>query len=214
MRDERGVTLVELMIAITLVAAIVAGLLFAMRTSLLAYQKLNGRLEDDTRAMRIEQALERQILGLVPLVRDCPALKGDERSLRFVSAYSLAEGSRGYLRVVEYLVAPDPSGGTRLMMNERLYNGPCVKDPPLLGGESIEAAGRLAYCRIGYREFFPDNMMAGNWVARWDRPTLPGAVRIEMAPMDASTTRLPTLTLNVPIRITRDLGAPYVDDPR
>ena len=212
---ERGVTLVELMIAITLVAAIVAGLLFAMRTSLLAYQKLNGRLEDDTRAMRIEQALERQISGLVPLVRDCPGIKGDEQSLRFVSAYSLAEGSRGYLRVVEYVVAPDLSGGgVRLMMNERLYSGRCSPDPPLIDGESMEAAGKLKYCRIGYREFFADNMMAGNWVARWDRPTLPGAVRIEMAPIDVSVTRLPMLTLNVPVRITRDLGTVYVDEPR
>jgi hypothetical protein len=209
------VTLVELMIAITLVAAIVAGLLFAMRTSLLAYQKLNGRLEDDTRAMRIEQALERQISGLVPLVRDCPGIKGDEQSLRFVSAYSLAEGSRGYLRVVEYVVAPDLSGsGVRLMMNERLYSGRCSPDPPRMDGESIEAAGKLKYCRIGYREFFPDNMMAGNWVALWDRRTLPGAVRIEMTPMDVSVTRLPMLTVNVPIRITRDLGAAYVDEPR
>jgi len=78
----------------------------------------------------------------------------------------------------------------------------------------MEAAGKLKYCRIGYREFFADNMMAGNWVARWDRPTLPGAVRIEMAPIDVSVTRLPMLTLNVPVRITRDLGTVYVDEPR
>ena len=218
-RSERGVTLVELMIAITLVAAIIAGLLFAMRTSLLAYQKVNGRLEDDTRTMRIEQAVERQISGLVPLVRDCPALRGDSQWLRLISSYSLAEGSRGYLRIVEYVVAPDPSGrGVRLMMNERLYNGPCVKDQPQIAGDSTEAAGKLAYCRIAYREFFPDNMMAGNWVPSWDRPTLPGAVRIEMAPVegsaDGSAMRLPMLTVNVPIRITRDLGAEYVDDGR
>jgi hypothetical protein len=52
--------------------------------------------------------------------------------------------------------------------------------------------------------------MAGNWVAVWDRPTLPAAVRIEMASMDAAT-RLPMLAVNVPLRITRDLGVPYVD---
>ncbi|HLH44012.1 MAG TPA: hypothetical protein VKV74_13560 [Bryobacteraceae bacterium] len=207
-------TLVELMIAITLVAAIVAGLLFAMRTSLLAYQKTSVRLEDDARAVRIEQALERQVSGLVPLVRDCPALQGDEQSMRFVSSYSLAEGSRGYLRIVEYVVAQDPAGGVRLMMNERLYAGPCSKDPPRVDADSIEAAGKLRYCRMAYRESFPDNMLAGDWVASWDRPAMPGAVRIEMAPADSSSVRLPTLTVNIPIRITRDLGAGYVDDER
>ncbi|HEY7333653.1 MAG TPA: prepilin-type N-terminal cleavage/methylation domain-containing protein [Bryobacteraceae bacterium] len=210
MRDERGVTLVELVIAITLVAAIITGLLFAMKTSLLTYQKLDARLDEDTRTMRISQALERQISGLIPVVRDCPALRGDQESVRFVSGYSLAEGSRGYPRVIEYRVVPDPAGGVRLMMNERLYSGPCSPGPVEIDAQSIEAAGKLAYCRIGYREFTREDMMAGNWVAVWDRPTLPAAVRIEMASMDAAT-RLPMLAVNVPLRITRDLGVPYVD---
>src|ERR1700690_4297207 len=47
----RVFTLVERMIAVTLVAAILTGLLMAMRTSLTAYQKVSTRLEDNRRAM-------------------------------------------------------------------------------------------------------------------------------------------------------------------
>ena len=71
MRGERGVTLIELLFAITLVALISTGLLFAMRTSLLTYDKLNQRMADDRRAMRIEQMLERQIGGMIPIMGDC-----------------------------------------------------------------------------------------------------------------------------------------------
>jgi prepilin-type N-terminal cleavage/methylation domain-containing protein len=224
-RGNRGVTLIELMISITLVAAIITGLLLAMRTSLLAYDRVNQRLEENRRAVGMEQTLERQIGGVIPIVGDCgtariPLFGGDQQSLRFLSQYSLAEGSRGYPRILEYQVAPDPSGGVRLMMNERLYGGPSTIGPlcsgnvflPVqLGPESIQAVGRLAFCRFAYREFLPDALLAGNWFPSWTRPALPGAVRVEMAPLDPAASRMPMLTLNVPVRITRDLGVPYVD---
>jgi hypothetical protein len=230
MPSERGVTFLELIIAITLVAAIVAGLLFAMRGSLLTYEKVNGRLEEDTRRMRMSQALERQIGGTIPSMGACGAgrvlvFNGDAQSLRFVSSYSLEEGARGYARLVEYQVAPDPKsspqGGVRLMMNERVWAGPATTGPlcannvflPVqIDAQSIEAAGRLAYCRISYHEFVPDNLEAGRWVTLWNRPALPGAVRIEMAPLAGSEPSLPVMTLNVPIHIFPEFGVQYEDN--
>ncbi|HEY6345353.1 MAG TPA: prepilin-type N-terminal cleavage/methylation domain-containing protein [Bryobacteraceae bacterium] len=226
MSSERGVTFLELIIAITLVAAIVAGLLFAMRGSLLTYEKVNGRLEEDTRLMRMTQALERQIGGTIPSMGACgagrvPVFNGDAQSLRFVSSYSLEEGARGYARLVEYQVEPDPQSGVRLMMNERVYAGPASTGPLCAGNvflpvqidaQSIEAVGRLAYCRISYREFVADNPPAGHWVTMWNRPALPGAVRIEMAPLPGSERSLPVMSLNVPIHIFRELGVQYEDN--
>jgi prepilin-type N-terminal cleavage/methylation domain-containing protein len=225
MRGERGVTLIELLFAITLVALISTGLLFAMRTSLLTYDKLNQRMADDRRAMRIEQMLERQIGGMIPIMGDCGGrvfFGGDPQTLRLISSYSLSEGSRGYPYLVEYQIDRDPNGGVRLMMNERLYGGPSTTAPLCAAGaflpvkidnQSVEAVGKLAYCRISYHEFVPDNRLIENWVPVWNRPTLPSAVRIEMAALDPAAARLPALTLNVPLRITRDLGTPYVDQP-
>jgi len=36
-------------------------------------------------------------------------------------------------------------------------------------------------------------------------------VHIEMAPLNPAEARLPLFTLNVPLRITRELGVQYVD---
>ena len=45
-----------------------------------------------------------------------------------------------------------------------------------------------------------------------NRPLLPRAVRIEMASLNPGMAGLPMLTLNVPVRITRQLGVLYVDE--
>ena len=62
---QAGVTLIELMIAITLVAAISTGMLMAMRTSLITLEKVDARLQSNRRVMGAEQILARQIGGLM-----------------------------------------------------------------------------------------------------------------------------------------------------
>jgi hypothetical protein len=216
-----------MMIAVTLVAAIITGLLMAMRTGLTAYEKVNRRLEDNRRAMGLDQALHRQFGGMMPVTGECgiggpkvPAFNGDAASVRFVSSFSLAEGARGYPRVVEYVAAPDPNGGIRLMMNERAFSGPaslaplCVNNtfPPVqITPQSVEMAGRLAYCRFGYRVPVPDSPVGAEWIPVWQRPDLPRAVRIEMMPLAGNPTRLPMLTLNVPVHVTRLVAGVYAD---
>ena len=215
------------MIAVTLVAAILTGLLMAMRTGLTAYEKVNRRLEDNRRVMGLDQALHRQFGGMMPVAGFCgaggpkvSAFNGDAASVRFVSSFSLAEGARGYPRVVEYVAAPDPHGGVRLMMNERVYSGPasvaplCVSNtfPPVqVTPLSVEMAGKLAYCRFLYRVPVPDSPLGADWIAVWQRPDLPRAVRVEMMPLEPNPSRLPMLTLNVPVHVTRLVAGVYAD---
>lgn len=205
-RNQRGVTLIELMIAITLVAAISVGLLFAMRTSVLAYEKVNQRLAENRRAITLQQTLERQVGSVIPARADC-AFAGGPQQVRFLSSYSLAEGARGYPRLVQYAVAPDPNGGVRLIMNEYPYLGTCLSTaaPP----ESVEVAGRLAYCRMLYRAGIPDSPLAGDWRQSWTEVNLPRALRIELAPLEA--TRLPVLSLSLPLHVTREVAFAYDD---
>jgi general secretion pathway protein J len=218
-KRTRGFTLVEMMIAVTLVAAIITGLLMAMRTGITAYEKVNRRLEDNRRVMGMDQALHRQFGGMIPMAGYCglngpkiAAFNGDAASVRFVSSVSLAEGARGYPRVIEYVAAPDPNGGVRLMMNERVYSGPssvapqCVNNilPPVqVTAQSVEMAGKLAYCRFAYRAPIPDSPLGGEWFPTWQRPDLPRAVRVEMMPLGPNPSHLPMLTLNVPVHVTR-----------
>ena len=134
---------------------------------------------------------------------------GNDVDLRFVSSYSLAEGARGYPRAIEYRILPDPKGGLHLMISETVYTGACISDAP---SAEVEVARRLGSARYLYRDPLPDSpWLGGAWLASWSKINLPRAVRIEIVPLDVVSTRLPLLTLNVPIRVTREVASPYAD---
>jgi len=218
-QSQRGVTLVELMVVITLVAALTTGMMMAMRIGINTLEKTQTRLEENRRTMAVQQLITRQIGGVMPVLADChglrPAFNGTSDTLHLVTTHSWAEGARGYPRVVEYRVLAAPGGGVRLVMSESVYYGPastallCPDNfaPP---AGAIELAENLAYCRFVYHEALP-SMDAGAWVYAWDRPNLPSAVRVEMAPRESNASRLPMATLHIPIHVNRDVLAAYVD---
>jgi prepilin-type N-terminal cleavage/methylation domain-containing protein len=231
-RQQAGVTLIELMIAITLVAAISTGMLMAMRTSLITLEKVDARLQSNRRVMGTQQILSRQIGGVMPVMGNCPnssgalvpvaAFNGTEQTLHMVSTYSLAEGARGYPHVLEFQVIPADGGGLRLIVNEYLYSGPASTAPFCLNGvflpvqakpDSFVMADRLAYCRFLYRQRIPDAPTAGAWVPVWEQINLPAAVRIEMEPLVPDPAQLPLVNVTVPIHITRDVAGQYADTP-
>jgi prepilin-type N-terminal cleavage/methylation domain-containing protein len=217
---ERGFTLIELMIAVTLVAAISTGMLLAMRTGLLTLQKTETRLQENRRVVALQQMLVRQLSSVMPAVGNCgtarvPLFAGTEQSLRMVTSYSLEDGARGYPQLVDLEVLPDLQGGLRLIENEHYYFSPlssapfCV--PQGATPQSFEVARGLAVCRIGYRENVPEAPNGGNWVTGWNRPNLPGAMRIEMTPLRAEPGRLMLQTVNIPIRVNREVLGQYDD---
>jgi prepilin-type N-terminal cleavage/methylation domain-containing protein len=134
--NRRGVTLLELLIAVSLLSLLSVGVLMAMRVGLDAMQKTNSRLMDNRRVARAQRILEEQIAGFMPLVADClpgpdrprvrmPFFQGEPESMRFLSSYSLTEGARGYPRILEFQVIPGENNrGVRLVVNEHLYTGP------------------------------------------------------------------------------------------
>ena len=138
--SEHGVTLLELMIAITLVAGLSTGMLMAMRTSLLTYEKTAKRLESNRRFIKTQQMLSDQISAVMPVQGACVGdagqaigipsfLSGSEDTLRLVSSYSIAQGARGYPQIVEYRVIVEPRGSVRLVATERPYTGPQSTTP-------------------------------------------------------------------------------------
>jgi general secretion pathway protein J len=225
--SQRGFTLIELMIAITLVAAISVTMLMAMRTSLTTLQKVDGRLDSNRRVMAVEQILARQLGGVMPVAGPCggvgrvPAFNGTDQSVFFVSSFSMSEGTRGYPRVLSMQVVSGPAGGLRLIVNEDLYTGPASISPLCLDGsflpiqvrpDSFILADRLASCHISYLERLPDGSpVGGNWVAIWNRPDLPQAVRVIMEPLAPDPSRLPLVNVTVPIHVTREVMSPYAD---
>ena len=230
-RNERGFTLIELMISVTLVAAIATGMLWSMRTSLLTLEKVDARLDSNRREVSVEQILSRELQGVMPVTGECrsfaggimghtPAFMGTEQSLVLVSSYSMAEGARGFPRVLQYQVVPSDRGGVRLIVNESLYTGPtslqpvCLEHAPapaFVAPQSFILADRLAYCRIAYQEYLPITPAQQHWLPFWNRPDLPAAIHIDMRPLIPDPASLPQLSATVPIHVTRQVQAPYAD---
>ena len=134
---SRGVTLIELLIAVSLLSLLSVGMATALHVGLNALDKANTKLTANRRAAGVQRILESQIAGFMPVLAECassipgapgsraPFFAGDSQSMRFVSTYSLEEAYRGYPRVLEFAVIPGDQGqGVRLIVNESLYAGP------------------------------------------------------------------------------------------
>jgi hypothetical protein len=233
-----GVTLMELLIAVSLVSLISVGILMAMRVGLNAMEKANSRLLDNRRVAGAQKIIEQQIGGIMAVVADCqadpsmppipaPFFQGEPQSLRFVSSYSLEEASRGRPRILEYQVVPRAAGpGSRLVVNELLYSGPlstgmlCLgprpEEPSLrfrpieVGPRSFVLADRLAFCRFAYLEPLQGPPWA-RWTDLWVLPRLPAAIRVEWEALEPDPSRLPLLTITLPVRVSKMAMLQYTD---
>jgi len=152
-RRTAGVTLLELLIAVSLFALLSAGILTAFRVGLNAMEKTNGRLMDNRRMAGAQRLIEQQIAGFMPVTAECmatgdgsrasiPFFQGEPQSMRFVTSYSLGDAGRGYPQILEYQVIPaEPGSGVRLIVNEQLYSGPRSAGMFCLGTAFDEALG-------------------------------------------------------------------------
>jgi len=221
---QPGFTLMELMISITLVAAIATGMLMAMRGGLLSLNKTQTRLDENRRAMGIQRILSLQLAGAMPARTGCAgqlspfAFRGTAALLQMVSTYSITEGTHGAPRIVEYQVTPDTGGTVQLIVYESLYTGPastagfCSENIAVQGSPFV-AASRLAYCRFSYFQMNPDTQFrGGGWVNGWGDPNMPSAVRIDMASATPDPVRLPVVAITAPQFTTRFFDDPKYDD--
>ncbi len=135
MRKNAGVTLIEVLIAVTLLSLLSVAMLFAIRIGLNTYQKAETKLMDNRRVAGAQRILQQEVEGMVPLVSGCSGIpggemlklaffQGEQQSMRFVSTFSLHQGWRGQPQILEFTVIPGEEGhGVRLVVNELLYTG-------------------------------------------------------------------------------------------
>ncbi len=238
-RNQRGVTLLELLIAVSLMSLLSLGVLYSMRVGINAMEKTNDRFRKNRRVLGVEKALAAQIAGLMPVTIECPGgqggkavlFQGDPQSMRFVSSYSLREGARGYPKLLEFtVIAGEDGNGVRLIVNELPYSGPfsvrgaCIgtQPDPLTGQsaalfipisprpDSFVLADKLAGVRFIYRDELPPPLLE-RWTPKWLANKLPSAIRIEMIPLEASPANLQVTTTTIPIRITANPMLTYAD---
>ena len=219
------------MIAVSLTAVITVGLLFALRTSVLAYEKTSDRLRSNRAQISRNQILSSELGGAMPILSSCPGVPampyftGTPAMLRMISSYSIGEGFRGYPQILEFQVTASPSGGVRLIVTEHPYTGPAsvnafcgALDTGADGGGGASPpfllADGLLSCEFSYHE--PVEMGAYKdtaWVPAWNGNRLPSGVRVEMKPNSAAGGGLPVVNVTVPLRMDRDVFRSYADTP-
>jgi prepilin-type N-terminal cleavage/methylation domain-containing protein len=136
MRRDSGVTLLEVLIAVTMLSLLSVGMFLSMRIGLSAFSRTDARLMENRRVAGAQRIIDQELEGLLPVQAACGKVEsapgpravmfqGLADSLTMVSTYSLQEASRGRPQLLQFFVGPsDEGGGMRLLVNETLYLGP------------------------------------------------------------------------------------------
>jgi prepilin-type N-terminal cleavage/methylation domain-containing protein len=236
-RDPRaGVTLVEVLVAVSILAVLSTSILLAMRTGFNTMEKTDAHLIHNRRVVNTRRIIESEIQGFVytdALFRPqpessqrVPFREFAPRRMRFVTDYSLSEAWRGRARVVVMQVIPGADGeGVRLIANEIPWTGPAqtgqmiriispegpVFAPFEPNGESFILADRLERCQFSYQVERPDGQPGFIWMPEYHKELQPRGIRIEMSPLDANPAEMPAAGITVPMPVSRSMGLDYAD---
>jgi Prokaryotic N-terminal methylation motif len=136
MKRNAGITLLEVLIAVTLLSVLSVGMMLAMRIGVSALWRTDQRLMDNRRVAGAQRIVEQQLEGLMPVISPCmgggggedgpkvAVFSGQPLTLTMVSAFSLQQAWRGRPQVLQFFTMPSDNGGMRLVVNETPYTGP------------------------------------------------------------------------------------------
>lgn len=232
----RGFTVLELLIAMTLLSLLTGGFFMALRIGLNAMERSSDRFAQSRRVIGAERVMREQIAGMIPAMSSCRqggqrrvVFQGEPQLIRMVTSYSLMEAARGYPRLVEYFVAPSEKGGVRLLMNEFPYAGPdvvaalCLGETPaglqfrpvVAGPASFVLADNLASARFVFLRDQPAQRKR-EWIPVWQPAArfalgLPSAIRIDLTPLRPDPARLQMASCTLPVYANRNPYLPYED---
>lgn len=170
MRRDAGITLMEVLIAVTLLSVLSVGMMLAMRIGISALGRTDQRLKDNRRIAGSQRVVEQELEGLIPAAVACsgggagqagplvPLFSGKSNSLTMLSAFSLQQAWRGRPQVLQFFTLPsEEGGGLRLVVNEIPYTGPKFAGSICSGaqpdGQTIGMIGRFTEPAAGAATF-------------------------------------------------------------
>ncbi len=203
-RDQRGFTLIEILLALVLLALLMTAAYAGFSASNRAVQRGEAAIDATNKVRVTQQLLRRQIGQALTLAFDQDSgtstpilIQGSGDELTYVSALPgyLGQGGAYVQRIA--LESGEGGRGRQLVFRHALLNGfdptgsePWAERPVIL----LEDVDRLA---IEYRGL-DDAGELGEWSDEWEKPDrLPLLLRIAIEFDDSSNLRWPTLTIPV-----------------
>lgn len=213
--DHRaGMTLIEILVAVTLLGILSVGLVTALQVTAGAWSSARNTRSQDRGIANSNALLHAQFAGVTPVIPQVlnrqlrvsggPFFQGEPNSMRFVSSYSMTEGVRGGLQIVELQVSRGEEG-LRLLLTQSPYQGPLSVGRFIIGAErlpgdvgmrllfapiqprpdSLIVADRLAAITFSYLRGSRRREEPDTWVSVWDNPQqLPQAIRLSIEPLE------------------------------
>lgn len=211
---QAGMTLIEILVAVTLLGMLSIGLVTALQVAAGAWSSSRNARGQDRRIANANALLHAQFAGVTPVeplilrpglaVPAGPFFQGEPTAMRFVSSYSMTEGVRGGLQIVELQTSPGQEG-TRLILTQTPYQGPLSVGRFIVGAEplpetqsfhvlftplvtradSLIVADRLSEVRFSYLRGRRSPNEPDVWVPVWDQPQqLPQAIRVDLQALE------------------------------
>lgn len=219
-RREKGFTLIETVIAMTLVAMMAVGLWSAFRISLSSWKRGTDSVDANQRHRSIVDLVKKQMASIYAVIAPIdlqaggtayPVFAGTDSSVQFISLSSLRFYEHPGLTMISYDVERDKTGAYSLVEREAQYVGLEPGRESFFDRDVVQPLVVFENLTSFSFEYFDpgDPDRPARWVPEWnakEMTELPAAISMTMVSQDANGETI-SRHLVVPI-----MSQPY--DPR
>lgn len=215
--SESGFTLLELAVAVTLVALMAVGLWAVLQVSIRSWSRGTEYVDANQRHRSIMDLVRKQMASTCALYTKADPMQGEvphivfdgtDTGLRFISLNSLRFHESPGLTVVSYEIAQDSNGSYALVEREQPYLGYAPDEMRIQESEATLIFADLSSCVFEYYDPGDDQNPA-RWVTEWDGKDLgrlPAAVSLTMMSRTPAGTDL-SRNIVVPVKTETNLRA-------
>jgi general secretion pathway protein J len=214
-RAARGFTLLEVLLAVTLLALLIAGAYGGIRAAARAMHAGERAIDRTDRLRTAQQFLRRQLSHVMPLAfaqDEGTAMQhvfeGDAEHMRFVAPMPgyLSRGGP-YVQTLELVRADD---GLQLKFTDAMLNGYDAKNPGANADEPVVVLDHIRDGAFEYRTLDEQGRLT-DWLREWPDPQItPMMVRIRLTMQPGVPIAWPVL--DVPLKL--NAGAARVTVPQ
>lgn len=195
--SQEGFTLLELVVALTLVALMAVGLWAVLQVSVRSWSRGTEYVDKNQRHRSIIDLVRKQMASAYALYTQgnqltgeipYPVFSGKEEGVTFVSLNSLRFQESPGLTLVSYGISQADDGSYALVEKEQPYLGQLPEEGSTVDSKEIPVFEKLSSCILEYYD--PGDVEnEARWVSEWDGRQLgrlPAAISLTMISKDAA----------------------------